>query len=1052
MTRKTNSNFPTIKKLLVFILATLMCLSLFMASACKNDDQANKIPEYSYTDNVVGELKNPSFTFGTQSLEYKNYPKTSVDGWSFTKVATSKSGVVDVSESGWTELMQNLYKDDGLLSYVKHINDFDNEDIREIIKNGDANKTVKTEEIKQFIIDNYFLKPETQHEGITGEVKYAFLNPGKHQEAVDNKVYMLNNYNKNFLTHGCVQTLTSSTDITLKRGEYAKVSVWVKTANLDTAHTSNNHGQAIGANISVKNTFNGSQQANYGIYNITNTEWAQYTFYIKADNVFETKFTLQLGLGYENYPVSGTVYFDDISVELLDAETFAKIDKNNTVTHNISYNNKDNTPQIVKASEYNGNNTLYLYDMNVNLTNYSSDLSFEETNNGDYYYFTNGSINSNDYSSVAKELVNDLDAPYGISNGLKVELKKPASYSIKLDDNGTPFKLPGESYSAITFFVKNNLNKLYSPNITINVQDIFGNVSEKRSAVATISEINDEWAKYTVIINNNFDEDAKDINGNEEYVREFYLEIVIGPDEEASAKAIDDYALGTVTFTSPIISTGKTYQYASEDNEIANIETENYQYYKLLSNTASGETALYAGFPEDYVEDETTTNTYSFAVAMSNIGKITHSPAAPKFYTGIESGHYYITGDKKDSVVVNNNSNAGLINSNYLEAYGTELQNALNHKGQDSIQPLMIKSSNKSYGFISENYTIPENSYAKVSVDVRVSGAENAKAYIYLVDTSKTEKHVLKLDKFTVNTAEGDFNNYGEVIEGKELCFDVSADMLDDNGWLTVEFYVATGATQKDFRIELWNGSRAASELADDEKGYVFFDNVIVSETNAFSEPPSLLEAFNDDNSPLLNQSGNFDAENLIAYERELTALEKQYISEGNKLPEGRIPAPKYVWAKTYKMIYAIYNTIDQIEVDPYASDVEDDEVKDEPLYQADPATFWLSLSSIILGVALIVAIIMLFIKNIRRRRRASRNDAKSHYTVRSRTKKPTTKTKVEEVDIDIDIDVEEPTTDDSADSEQSLDSYVYGDVQVFGDEDKTEEQKVEDVDQNKND
>ena len=75
---------------------------------------------------------------------------------------------------------------------------------------------------------------------------------------------------------------------------------------------------------------------------------------------------------------------------------------------------------------------------------------------------------------------------------------------------------------------------------------------------------------------------------------------------------------------------------------------------------------------------------------------------------------------------------------------------------------------------------------------------------------------------------------------------------------------------------------------------------------------------------------------------------------------------------------------------------------------------------------------------------RANKNDAKSHFTVRSRTKKPA-KSKVEEIDIDIDdidINIDEPTNEETNNDEQSLDSYVYGDVQVFGDEDKADEDK----------
>ncbi len=1038
MTRKTNSKFLTIKQLLVFILAIVMCLSLFMATACKEDedDSANTIPEFSYSDNADGEIKNPSFTFGTQAMDYEDYPKTSVDGWTFSKVATSKSGVIDVSNNGWTELMSRLYKDDGLLKYVMHINNFDDNDIRDIIRNGNTSVNVTTDEIKQFIIDNYFLQPDAPHPGINKPVKYAFLNPGTHANDLDNKVYMLNNYVAGDFGYGCVQSLISSSEITLNKGEYAKVSVWVKTANLNVDNTSKNYGEPVGANILVKNTFNGSYQSNYGVYNITDTNWTQYSFYLRADDVFETKFILQLGLGYDNCAVEGTVYFDDIDVELLTAEEYQASIAGYTDTQisTISYNNKDAKPSV-KASNY-SSSKLYLYDMRVNLaevlnssnsSKYSQVVNFHNDKTDTTYYnftqYNEGNLNGNITNlSNAVELTHksNLDAPYGLTNGLEIKLQSPSSYTIKLDNNGSPFSLNGESYSAITFFVKNNLNKLFSSNITINVQDKYGSVITERPSVATISEISDEWTKYTITVKNNFDEDK--------YVtpREFYLEIVIGPDQYTNI--IDNYAFGSVTIASPIISTGKTYQYVDDTNEI---ETDGYQYYNLLSDTSAGSTALYAGFSQDYTADETNAETYPLVVAPSNIGQILDNPANPKNFTGIESGHYYISGNEQDTISINNNQYAGLINSKYLNNYksNTNLSNidtALNYTNTNkNVQPLMIKTQGKSYGFISDNYLITAQSYAKVSVNVRVY---DATAYVYLVDTSLANKQVMKLDTFTVNTQDGEFNNYGETIS-KELFFVVDNTMLEDNGWVTVEFYIATGATDKEFRIELWNGARDNTNALSQD-GYTFFNDISVSTTTAFNEPTRWQDALTEPGSPLFNQGGNIkNATDLIAYQRELTALEVKYNSEENEKISYK---SNYVWAKTSKMIYAIYNTIDPIEVDPYSSVVEDDTDSESSLYETDPATFWMSLSSIIIGVALIIAIIMLFIKNIRRRRKANKNDAKSHYTVRSRTKKPS-KAELEEVDVDVNID--ETTTDQTTESEQTLDSYVYGDVQDFGEE-----------------
>ena len=1029
MTRNTNSKFPTIKKLLVFVLSILMCLSLFMASACKEEEQAETIPEYSYTDRVDGEISNPSFTFGTQSMEYDDYPKTTIEGWNFTKVASSKSGVVDVSSYGWNDLMTSLYKDEGLLSYVKHINDFDDNDIRDIIKDGDSNKTVSTEEVREYIIKNYFFNAEDQNPGD----KYSFLNPGTHASDVDNKVYMLNNYVRDDLNYGCVQTVTSSTEVTLKRGEYAKISVWVKTANLNTTQTIKNYDKPIGANISIKNSFNGSSQSNYGIYNIVNDDWQQYTFYVKADDVFETKFTLQLGLGYDNFAAAGTAYFDDITVELLDNDEYVAsiASYTDTVTNTISYNNKNVKSIGNDASAYNAN-TLYLYDMRVNLAEISSlsnTVSFHSDKTDKAYYdftkYNNGLLNGNITGVTNTAVVThktDLDAPYGITNGIELKLNNPASYTIKLDNNGSPFTLNGENYSAITFFVKNNLNKFYATDIIVNVQDKFGTDIVERPAVATISELSEEWSKYTIVVKNNFDKDKYST------VREFYLELVVGPDEYTSI--IDSYALGTVTISSPIVSTGKTYQYASDQDKINKIETEFYQYYKLLSDTATGSTALYAGFNEDYAVDEDNAEVYTFVTASSSIGQIVDNPASPKEYNGIETGHYYITGNEADSMSINTNNYAGLINTKYLDNYEqtpnlSDIKDALDHTESNNIQPLMIKSEGMSYGFISEPHTIPQDSNAKISVKVRVY---NATAYIYLVDVSKTEKQVLKLNTFTVNTAEGEYDNNGQEIN-KELFLAIDETMLDDNGWVTVNFYIATGATEKEIRLELWNGARDNTNALT-QNGYVFFNDVEIAETNAFIEPSSWQEALTEDDSPLFNLSFENQTD-LVLYKRELTDLEKQYNAEDNDSTISYNPT--YVWAKTYKLVYAIYNTIDPIEVDPYDSDAEEEATPDAPLYETDPATFWLSLSSIIIGVALIVAIIMLLVRNIRRRRKANRNDAKSHYTVRSRTRKPSNKV-VEEIDVDIDIDVDSPTTNEDGE-EQSLDSYVYGEVNVFGEE-----------------
>ena len=139
----------------------------------------------------------------------------------------------------------------------------------------------------------------------------------------------------------------------------------------------------------------------------------------------------------------------------------------------------------------------------------------------------------------------------------------------------------------------------------------------------------------------------------------------------------------------------------------------------------------------------------------------------------------------------------------------------------------------------------------------------------------------------------------------------------------------------------------------------------------------------------------------------------------------------------------------------PYDNEPVEEETTTETIAQADPAAFWLSLSTILLGVALALAIVMLFIKNIRNRRKANKSDAKSHYTVKSRVHKPKSKSQenqsVKDIDDDdyeieneLDEEIDEEVEDtenvieideevETEQTEQTLDDYVYGEVQDFG-------------------
>lgn len=1017
MTRNNSNKTSKLKLVFTLLIISLLCFTLFF-TACGTQNSTSSDTKYSYTETDDGTIKNTSFVYGTSGAKLSSYPKTSVTGWSLTKDSSAKSGVVDTSDDAWEKLTTTLYSDSGILNYLKAVKGFKDEtDVRNAVKSEyNLESSPSSDEIKKYFNEKVF--------------PTYFANPKTHSADVDSKIYMLNNYQTGWQGSGSVQKLTSATEITMEKGEYAKISVWALTQNISGI------SQNVGANIRITNSFNTTTQSPYGFFNInTNGEWKNYTFYVHADDVYETKFTLVLGLGYGEDYTEGTVYFDDITVELIESVDSALIDENAITL--LDYKGEEDTlfAKTAIAGKY------PLYDISL-------DASKITANGGADKYFNNLEIASHGYTSStvnglsgdrfdsSNAEVNNLSADElkgsNANSGKKISVKN-ASYTVTLKT----VSIASESYAYVSFMLKNQLSDLYATTITANVYDINGATVEKRTSVATYSETSEDWIACGILVKNNFD--------RTEYTstRDFQIELVIGPTDVKSA-SITDYAVGDVYITTPQLAVGQTYKYASDSDEENDIQTENYKYYQLFSSVANGTTSLYAGSDSDYTADETSSESYSITVAPGDIGTILTAPATPKSYKGIVANHYYI---KEDSTIfeVDANENAGVINSKYLDDYVnkySDIKNAFGTVGENNVQPLMIyNSESASYGYISENYTLSASSYAKVSVKVRVF--DNAVAYIYLVDVSEKEKTVLTFADLKVNADTG----YQTVakdteVKGSDYKFEFKVDskMMDDDGWTTVEFYLASGATAKNFRVEMWNGSR---DEASKSQGYAFFNDVTVSTSGAFSEPTRWQGAFTESGTPLY---GN-EFDEIIVYERELTNTEIKYNSEVADDKKVDYTA-NFVWAQNDKMIYAIYNTVDPVEVDPYEK-AEDDTTEETETTTADPSTFWLSLSSILLGVALVAAIVMLIIKNIRRRRKANASDAKSHYKIVARSAKKKTEkksnaksieedTKVQEESEVVDEQIAEDTVEEqpeevSEEETQSLDSYVYGEVQDFG-------------------
>ncbi len=989
-----------------------LCLALTGLMAC-DEEETTTDTEYKYTYQTDKYITNSSFTQDLSTKASNAYPVTSITGWdkSYHNSAVSSyvdSGAIDVSEESWNKLIEKLKADNDLINALTR--QYKDEIIADTENDVTNESGVKTY-IKENFDKYYFTREDALRSGAT-----------------DKHIYMFNNYPQNeayaSTQTGTAQRLKSSSKVTLEKGKYAKISVWVKTLNIVERGDPSHHG----ANISLISTFNGTTIGEYRLSAIKVEDWTQYTVYVKADDHYDTTVTLALGLGFGSgantkvkYYTQGSALFDGVTFEILD---------------NVNNVNFENTTSLDYASEdiyyvvANQCASNYLFDLSMDLpgsfpsdffTKVDIESAFPEANDD---LFTTSNVTSSSGKITSKDIFHASSiTSTKTTDSYKIELEK-ASASIKVAS--PDFTIGANEYKIVSFKLNTNLQKFGSEDITVDIYDVDGDFTEKRAAVATFDHNSDNELICNIVVKNNFDVDT----------RQFYMVIVVGPTNLTNVLYASDLSSGSVTISDLYVAGG----------DINDTDADDYAYYSLINATANGITDLYAGYTSSPTDKNQTTDNFSISQSPSDLGTILNYPSNPKSYEGVDSNHVYINEDG-DGTKINLRSGkgidgnfAGLVNSDYVENYktnlaGIDLESAFGDLDK-AIQPLMIYNTSanggNSYGFIGEKKTINASSFAKVSVKVKVDST--AVAYVYLVDVTKTAKKVMTFDAFTSNVDDSVYQVGSIGSNTLELAIKIdSSTETDINGWVTVNFYVATGATAKSFRLEMWNGGRDGAKSS----GLVLFDSITVASTSGFTESSKWSSSLYEDvSSPLYGVNFNEDAgttDQLFAYTRQLTETEKQFNSE---YPDKEVSyLTKYIWAKTDNLVYAIFNTIDPVEVDPYDS-IEEEVDTESCSTETDPATFWMSFSTILLSVALVAALIMLVLKNVLRKHKANANDAKSHYKVQSRIKKDvkqpkkTAKKKVEET-----IKTEE------------TDSYVYGEVEAFGEEASDSEDKPESSD-----
>ncbi len=529
MTRNSIKNKS--KLLLIFLLIGLLCTSLFFAVACNEakDPDSDKKTSFTYTESDNGFISNATFTLATGNTKLSDFPKTSVSGWtksaeSDMSTSSAKSGVIDTSDAGWAEVVKNLYSDNYFLNYFKVMYGLEESDFEDAYRkdnNKEESYNPTAAELKDYVIENYIDDVNKSFKYYNDAISNQFKNPGKPDGATDNYVYMLNNYmSKSNVGLGTAQSIASSSTLNLKKGQIAKITVYVNTQNVYGAY-SDGTNKTFGANVKINGTINGDDVSTFGIFNInTNGVWEQYTIYVVADEVYDVSFNLSLGLGYDQLTsTEGTVYFDEIKYNVLtDAEKadFYTGVYNGTINHPFTFASVDDTSKPIKLNAKDTKTAVYLMSSQYFTNNFATPFNSYTEN---YTTSNKGQDGSKFGTAVSNEIVFDPSSsqpafPY--ENQIKTNLTK-ASYTLTFGDKNNTISVDKNSYAYVEFFVKNKLTTLGSTKITFDVFDVNGEIVKKRASVASTNTTGDNWQKVSFTVNNNFDT-----------ARGFYISVVFG--------------------------------------------------------------------------------------------------------------------------------------------------------------------------------------------------------------------------------------------------------------------------------------------------------------------------------------------------------------------------------------------------------------------------------------------------------------------------------------------------------------------------------------------
>lgn len=876
------------------------------------------------------------------------------------------------------------------------------------VKVDDLGNPIKAKDENGNLIYSFYNPHSPSYYGLTEYEKEEGLTGG-------GKVLMINNHSTE--DKGAAQYFNSSSDITLNPNENGVFEVWVLTKDLSTKL---DNLDEVGAYIQITTTIGSITTPATRIKNVnTNGEWVKFTVYVKGNSFAQTKIGIRLGLGfgskniYQDY-VEGYAFFDDASFKVLG--------KDETLPTSYDLGNVEMFSGSLEDSKLvvNGQKDYldYLY------SSYTTPIVAnpkDATDNIDYKYlcvdnfaiapFTNITLGIDcykaetvfDISGGTTQNFTELDNYINFANLKTEDQAKFDTTAVPSVSSGvltfssdkyynatytTPdFDVDGvaansdptsDNYLKISFWVKTDLQSSNS-GLTILLLDkgtgsdyaevkvkINGSDSGNYTTTKNINKDHDDFVKVTIIVSNTYRLNDAD----EVLARKFALKFVLGPTAPVNANNIYAFPKGDVWVKDFTLT------------KLAKAEVDSVE---KTNDTSVTERMLQAD--KANVTTETTSNdnyTFTYGGMVDNIEQNVVSGILN--YTGVPGNHIRvqggadIAGQDKVTEYTQANTVSGIFNTefmaNYKDADFNGLKSDISTWAQSVptnntyLQPLMINNQvdGLSYGYIGDSTSIAVNATCVISVKVKIFG--EATAYIYLTNADdKKEFKVLSVNAKNTDLSQ-DIN--------QDYCIKVTKDMVNDItggvGYAEIKFIIKTGSEKAiNYKLELWNGPRTFANGTNDNKtGIVLFDSYTYSTSENYEEALLKLESFYD--AELDNVGTTYSYASADSNKQIFTRLPSKVLTDENPDGETRTyTVDDKDNTKTAFMTNGLFIISDLTSIDaPTEIDERtpedsssDDDTSGDTTTDDNGANIWLLISSAIVALALIVALVAIGVKKI---------------------------------------------------------------------------------------